>query len=143
MSLHDPFDYLKQKLWPKERSRVKLPIWLPTIKNWESLRCIYVQVACDIPLKSFWQGLQLCGRPHFNRRSSHKIMGLQSCGSPNFKTFGTLGTKWHLGVGPVAKHKEYYVWEGGGVPQVQAMVNFVSLCLLVVWPCTKSALTTH
>jgi hypothetical protein len=26
MSLHDPFEYLKHKLWPKERPGVKLPI---------------------------------------------------------------------------------------------------------------------
>jgi hypothetical protein len=26
MSLHDPFEYLKQKLWPKERPRVKMSI---------------------------------------------------------------------------------------------------------------------
>jgi hypothetical protein len=31
---------------------------------------------------------------------------------------GSLGTKWHLGVGPVAKHREYYKGEGGGFPQV-------------------------
>jgi hypothetical protein len=26
MGLHDPFEYLKQKLWPKEGSKVKMPI---------------------------------------------------------------------------------------------------------------------
>jgi hypothetical protein len=26
MGLQDPFEYLKHKLWPKERPRVKLPI---------------------------------------------------------------------------------------------------------------------
>jgi len=33
-------------------------------------------------------------------------MGLQSRGSP--------GTKWHLGAGPVAKHRVYYKGEGDG-----------------------------
>jgi len=33
MSLHDPFGYLKHKLWPKEGLRVKSPIWLSTTKN--------------------------------------------------------------------------------------------------------------
>jgi hypothetical protein len=28
------------------------------------------------------------------------------------------GTKWHLGVGPMARHKEYYKEEGGGFSQV-------------------------
>jgi len=31
MSLHCPFGHLKHKLWPKERTGVKLPIWLPTL----------------------------------------------------------------------------------------------------------------
>jgi hypothetical protein len=47
------------------------------------------------------------------------------------------GTKWHLGVGPVAKHKVYYKGKGGGFPQVRAMVSLVSLWLLVVRLCTK------
>jgi hypothetical protein len=35
----------------------------------------------------------------------------------------------------MARHKEYYKEEGGGFPQVRAMV---SLCLLVVRSCTKN-----
>jgi hypothetical protein len=67
-------------------------------------------------------------------------MGLQSCNSPNFKI---LETKWHLGASPVTKHKKYYKGEGGGFPQVQAVVSPVSLCLPVVRPCIKSAPTIH
>jgi hypothetical protein len=33
MGSHDPFGYLKHKLWSKEGSRIKLPIWLPTTKS--------------------------------------------------------------------------------------------------------------
>jgi len=29
---------------------------------------------------------------------------------------GSLGTKWHLDVGPMASHKVYYKGEGGGFP---------------------------
>jgi hypothetical protein len=29
---------------------------------------------------------------------------------------GSLGTKWHLGVGPMARHIVYYKGEGGGFP---------------------------
>ncbi len=36
-----------------------------------------------------------------------RILGLQ-LGSPR--------TKWHLGVGPVARHRKYYKGEGGGFP---------------------------
>jgi hypothetical protein len=35
MVFHDPFGHLKNKLWPKERPKVKLAIWLPTIKSQE------------------------------------------------------------------------------------------------------------
>jgi hypothetical protein len=55
--------------------------------------------------------------------------------------FGSLGTKWHLGVGPMARHRVYYKGEGGGFPQVQAMVSFVSLSLPMAHPNTKSVVT--
>jgi hypothetical protein len=33
VSLHDPFEHLKHKLWPKEGSGVKLAVWFPTTKS--------------------------------------------------------------------------------------------------------------
>jgi hypothetical protein len=48
-------------------------------------------------------------------------------------------TKSHSDVGAARRHKEYYMGEGGGFPQVQAMVSLVSLELLVVYPSTKGA----
>jgi hypothetical protein len=87
---HDPFGHLKHKLWLKERSRVKLTIWLPTTKRRESTWFPCDQVACNIPLKSYWQGLQLCFRSHLNRRSAHKVIGPQSRGSPNIGNLGVL-----------------------------------------------------
>jgi hypothetical protein len=70
-------------------------------------------------------------------------MSPQSCGSPNFGNVGSPGTKWHLGVGPMARHKVYYKGEGGNFPQVWVVVNLVSLCLPVVSPCTKGAPILH
>jgi len=35
MGSHDPFGHPKHKLWPKERSEVKLAIWFPTTKSQE------------------------------------------------------------------------------------------------------------
>jgi hypothetical protein len=137
IGLHDPFRYLKHKLWPKEGLEVKLAIWLLTTKNQELSWFPYVQVACHILLKRSWRGLQLCFNPHLNRRFAHNVMGPQSCRSLN------LGTKWHLGACPMARHRKYYKGEGGVFPQVRAMVTFVSLCLLVTRMCTKSALIMH
>ncbi len=89
MGSHDPFGHLKHKLWPKERPRVKLAIWLPIIKSQESTWFPCVKVACNILLESSQRGLQLCFRPHLNWRFAHKVMGPQSHGSPNFENFGT------------------------------------------------------
>jgi hypothetical protein len=133
MGSHDPFGHLKHKLWPKEGSGVKLTIWFPTTKSQELPQFPCVQVMCHIVLESSQRGLQLFFKPHLNQRFAHKVMGLQSFRSPNFGNFelplGSLGTKWHLGVGPMARHREYYKGEGGGFPQVQTMVSLVNLCL--------------
>ncbi len=51
--------------------------------------------------------------------------------------FENLGTKCHLNVGLVERHKVYYKGEGGGFPQVWAMVSLVSPSLLVARLNTK------
>jgi hypothetical protein len=56
---------------------------------------------------------------------------------------GSPRTKWHLDAGPVARHIVYYKKEGGGFPQVQAVVSLVSPNLPMVRPNTKSALAMH
>jgi len=63
-------------------------------------------------------------------------VGVQVVGISGFP-LGSLGTKWHLSVGPVARHRVYYNGEGGGFPQVRAVVSLVSPCLLMARPCTK------
>jgi hypothetical protein len=104
---HDPFGHLKHKLWPKERSKVKLTIWFPTTKSRESIRFPYVQVAWDISLESSQRGLQLCFRTHPNRRSARKVMGPQSRGSSNLSNFRTpiweSRDKNPFGCGPCGK----------------------------------------
>jgi len=131
MGSHHPFGYLKHKLWPKEGPRVKFAVWLPTTKCRELIRFPYVHVTCDIPLESSRRVLQLCFRPCLNRRFEHKIMGPQSHENPNFGNFETptwesWDKKNHLDVGLVEKHIVYYKGEGGGFPQVRAVVSLVS-----------------
>jgi len=41
-------------------------------------------------------------------------------------SFGSLGTKCHLDVGLMERHRVYYKGEDGGFPQVQAVVSLVS-----------------
>ncbi len=57
--------------------------------------------------------------------------------------FGSPETKCHLDVGLVERHIVYYKGEGGGFPQVQAVVSLMNLNLPVARPNTKSALTMH
>jgi hypothetical protein len=145
MGFHDPFEHLKHKLWPKERPRVKLAIWLSTIKSQESTRFPCVQVACNIPLESSWWRLQLCFRLYFNQRSTHKIMGPKVVGVPTLGIsglpFGSLRTKCHLDVCLVERHKIYYKGEGGDFSQVHAMVSLVSQSLPMSHPSTKNVPT--
>jgi len=56
---------------------------------------------------------------------------------------GSPKTKCHLDVGLMGRHIIYYKGEGGGFPQVQVVVNFVSLSLPMAHPSTKSAPTMH
>jgi hypothetical protein len=140
---HDPFGHLKHKLWPKEGSGVKLPIWLPTTKSWESPWFPCVQVAYNIPLENSQRRLQLCFGPHLNCRFAWKVMGLQSRENHSYENFGTLTWECHLDVDLVERHKIYYKGEGDGFPQVRAMVSLVSSSLLVARPNTKNAPTMH
>ncbi len=71
------------------RSGVKLAVWLPTTKSQESTRTRCVQVEWDTPLESYWRGIQLCFRPHRNRRFAQEVMRFQSDGSPSCWNFGT------------------------------------------------------
>jgi hypothetical protein len=70
-------------------------------------------------------------------------MGPQSRGSPNFGNFGTPRTKSHLDVGLMERHKVYYKGEGGGFPQVWAVVSLVSLSLPMAHLSTKSVPIMH
>jgi hypothetical protein len=58
-------------------------------------------------------------------------------------SLGSFETKWHLGAGPVAMHIVYYKGEGGGFPQVWAVVSLMNPDLPVARPCTKSVPILH
>ncbi len=53
--------------------------------------------------------------------------------------FRNPGTKCHLDVGLVERHKVYYKGEGGGFPQVRAMVSLVNPSLPMASASTKNA----
>jgi hypothetical protein len=58
---------------------------------------------------------------------------------------GVPGEKSHLDVGPVESHRVYYKGEGGGFPQVRAVVNLVCPCCswLVLAPKVLQLCTNH
>jgi len=71
-----------------------------------------------------------------------KVAGVPTLGISKLP-FGSSRTKCHLDVGLVERHKIYYKGEGGGFPQVWAMVSLVSLNLPMIHPSIKSAPTMH
>jgi len=56
---------------------------------------------------------------------------------------GSLGTKCHLDVGFVEKHKVYNKGEGDGFPQVWVVVSLVSPSVPMARPNTKIAPIMH
>jgi hypothetical protein len=70
---------------------------------------------------------------------SCKVLGVQT-GIVSGLLLGSLETKSHSDVSATKKHIVYYMGEGGGFPQVRAMVSQVSPELLVACPSTKGAL---
>jgi hypothetical protein len=71
-----------------------------------------------------------------------KVAGVPSLGISGVPS-GSPGTKCHLDVGLMERHKVYYKGEGDGFFQVQAMVSLVSPSLAMARPGTKSAQTMH
>jgi hypothetical protein len=53
MGSHDPFAFLKHKLWPKEGRGVKLAIGLSTTKSQKLPSFTCVKVECHISLENF------------------------------------------------------------------------------------------
>jgi len=99
--------------------------------HWKAFDEGYNFVSDLIPIRNLHT--KLCG-PKIMRVPTLGISGL---------AFGSLGTKCHLDVGLVQRHKVYYKGEGDGFPQVRAVVSLVNSSLLMAHLNTKSAPTMH
>ncbi len=66
-------------------------------------------------------------------------------GLPRRSPTGVPGEKSHLDVGPVERSKVYYKGEGGGFPQVRAVVSLVCPCCpwLILAPKVLQLCTNH
>jgi hypothetical protein len=102
-----------------------------------------VQVKCNTPLESSQGELQVCLRPHPNRRSEQRVTNSQNPGNPNRDSFGTPPWEswdkkpFECGCHGITQRILYA--EGGGFPQVRAMVSLVNPELPVVYPSTEGA----
>jgi hypothetical protein len=73
-----------------------------------------------------------------------KVTGVLAVGISGLP-LGSLGTKSHLDVALVERHKVYYKGEGGGFPQVHAVVSLVcrSCPWLILAPKMLQLCTNH
>jgi hypothetical protein len=130
MGSHDPFGHLKHKWWLKKRPKVRnhpdflTCRWCVTYR-WKALNKGYNFVWYLISIRGLHTKLWA--------PKVVKVLVVKISGFP----LGNFKTKWHLGVRPMARHKVYYKGEGNGFPQVWVVMSLMSLCLLVVRPCTK------
>jgi hypothetical protein len=151
MGSHDPFGHLQHKLWQKGRPKVKLTVWLSTTKCRELTWLPCVQVACDTSLESSWRDLQLWFKPRPNWRFEHEVITPQSYRNSSLALvisgllFESLTTKSHLDVASTERCRVYYMGEGGGFPQVRAVVSLVSpkFSWLVLAPKVLQHSTNH
>jgi hypothetical protein len=148
MGLHDPFGHLKNKLWPKEGPGVKLPIWARPLKVENLPNFLMCRWHVTHRWKSFNKGYNFASGLISIEGLHTKLWAPKVVGVP---TLGISGLplrsprkKWHLGASSVARHIVYYKGEGGGFPQVQAMVSLwvcVCLCFVGAPKCSNYALT--
>jgi hypothetical protein len=149
MGSHRPFGDLKHKLWAKERLGVKVLVWLPTIKSWESTdfwpcrqRATYRWKTLDKGYNFFLDLITIEGlHTRLCALKVAKVPDVQISKLP----LGSFGTKSHLDVATVESYIIYYKGEGGGFPQVRAMVCLVSPSCpwLVLAPKVLQLCTNH
>jgi hypothetical protein len=134
MGSHRPFGHLKHKLWSKERSGVKLsneqfdsqPL---KVRNWPNfLTC---RQRATYRWKALHEGynfaLDLISIKGLHvKLCALKVVGVLVFGIAGL-ALGSLETKSHLDVAPMERCRVYYKGEGGGFPQVWAMVNLMNL----------------
>jgi len=129
MASHWQFRHMQPKLWAKEGPGVKLIVWLPTTKSWESTSSRRRLEECDMALKSSRRELQLWFRTRPDPSLGRGAMAAQSskslAGTLSGLHFGNPNKMCHSDVASATSRKEYYMGEGGDFPRVRAVVSFV------------------
>jgi hypothetical protein len=137
MGSHCSFEHLKHKLRPTTKSRESTQFtWLlggvrHTVGKLLMRATTLHQTASQSEVYSQSYGVPKSQESHLARFwDSHS---------------GVSGEKSHLDVGSVASHRVYYKGEGGGFPQVRAVVNLMCPCCpwLVLAPRVLPLRTNH
>jgi hypothetical protein len=130
MASHWPFRHLQPELWAKEGPGVKLPVWFPTTKSQESTSSRHPIWRCDTSLERSRRELQVWFKPRRNQTLQSGVMSSPSPGTLTRTISGlqlwSPGKNSHLDVASAESYREYYKGEGGGFPQVRAVVSQVS-----------------
>jgi hypothetical protein len=153
MGWHCSFRYLKHKLWPKERSGVEFPgvcqfdSWPLKVGNRPEI------LGCRERVTYRWKGLDETYNFASDRIAIRgllaKLWGSKVSGVPfgaiSGLPLGSPGKNSHLDVASVESCRVYYKGEGGGFPQVRAVVSLVCPCCpwLVLAPRVLQLCTNH
>jgi hypothetical protein len=124
---HCSFGHLKHKLWPKEGPGVELPQKVgnrPDLLSFRG-RATYRWKALDERYNFALERTSIRGL--LAKLWGSKVAGVL-VGRISGLPFGSPGKKNHLDVAFVESCRVYYKGEGGGFPQVRAMVSLVCPC---------------
>jgi len=89
MASHESFGHLQPKLWAKEGPKVKLAVWLPTTKSWESTSSRCPILKWNMALESSWGEVILWFRPCLDQTLHPGVMSSQSPRTSTRDSFGT------------------------------------------------------
>jgi hypothetical protein len=144
MGSHRPFGHLKHQKKGQE-SNWQFNSWPLKVGNRPNfLVCMWLTTYC---WKALDEGYNFALDLIMIRGLHRKLCALKVAGVPTVGIsglpLGSPGTKSHLDVALVESCRVYYKGEGGGFPQVWAVVSLVCPSLPVVRPSTKSVPTMH
>ncbi len=104
-----------------------------------------MHATCNIPLKSYQQGLQLCLKTSLRSEVCTRSYAPSKSQESQCCNFESLGTKSHFVVAAMERRRVYYKGGSGGFPQVRAVVSLVcpSCSWFVLAPKVLQQCTNH
>jgi hypothetical protein len=127
----------------KRRAKSQIADWLLTIKSQESPLISLCRWCATYRWKAFNEDYNFALELTSIKGLHTKLWASKVAKVSILGISGLPETKWHLGAGLVARHREYYKGEGGGSPQVWAVMSLVSVYLFMIHPCIKSVPIMH